>query len=191
MRVWTTLGLGLLTAACATPAPAPAPAPDFRPVELRQPALFVRVTADAQFAERERAGLPADYEGALLEALNQRAVLVRDVRVVTTLPAPAAAAARARAVGADHAVLVDVQVERGLQIFCRGTRRAFRAPATVWNQAVEVYRASDGARRFTLPPVAVADFAEDCQDPQQSRRRSADETIAEAVSRLLTRLLGA
>lgn len=179
-------------AGCAGPTAATGPsrAPDFRPSELRQPAVFVRVVFAGDFGDAERAGLPAQYEGALLEALNQRAVLVRDARLVDRLPDPGAAAARAREVGADHAILVEVRVERGVAVFCRGGRRPFRAPVTVLAQTAEVYRARDGARRLGVEPSPAADLEEDCEEPRASRRRPPAEALGEAVNRLLTRLLG-
>lgn len=183
-----------LAAGCAAPATTPAPmqAPDFRPVQVRQPALVVRVAfGDGDFSDRERAALPGEYEGALLEALNARALLARDVSVVKELPEPPAALARGREVAADHVILVDVRIERGGLVFCRGERRPFQATVTAWRQSATVLRTSDGARRLVIEDARpdVTDLEEDCDDPRQSRRRSAEETIAEAINRLLKRLL--
>jgi hypothetical protein len=186
----------LLTAACAAAGGGPAPstrAADFSATQVRQPAVFVRLElAAGQFDDREAGALPDEYEGALLEALDARAIPARDVRRVTGRAHDAAAAlARAREVGADHAILVDVRVERAQGVFCRDGRRPFRAAATVWRQAVEVLRASDGARRAALSParLTVTDVEPDCDDPRASRRRTAGETVREAVNRLLERLL--
>lgn len=196
-RAWI---VGLLAlAACASPSrestSAPTRAPEFRSRDLRQPALVVRVVlaTPGAFSNRERETWPAAYEGALLEGLNARAVLPRDTQLVARGSLDArAAVARAREVGADHAILVDVRVERAQPIFCRQSRRPFRADATTWAPTVDVLRASDGNRMLTASGAAleVADFEPDCDDPRASRRRSGDETMAESVNRLLTRLLG-
>lgn len=188
----------LLAVGCASPPVTPTPirASDFRPGDIRQPAVFVRVSfGPGEFSERERASLPAEYEGALLEELNTRAILARDVRI-TAEPARLdvrAALLRAREVQADHAILVDARVSRAMTVFCRETRRPVRGPATVWSQEVEVARVSDGALRLTLTRGAaleVTDVDADCGDPKQSQRRGAAETIAQAVRRLLARVLG-
>lgn len=199
MTRWAPALLAAALAACAGPLGDPAGeraafrAPDFRAAEIREPAVFVRVAlASGAFEGRERIQLIAAYEGALLEGLDARAVAPRDAqRVVSgTLDGPAALA-RARQVGADHAILVDVRVERAEPIFCRDGRRPFRAPATTWTQRLEVLRVSDGASRVVLagPALVVADVEPDCERPQASHRRTSDETVLEGVSRLLTRLL--
>jgi hypothetical protein len=181
-------------AACATPARQAAPerAPDFRPIEVREPVVVVRVSlAAGRFSDREREVLPARYEGTLIDGLDARALPPRDVQRVTSGALdPRAALERARAIGADHAILVDVELSRGEPIFCQ-PGRPFRASATVWAQTLIVLRASDGATRLTLtgPALAVTDLEADCDDPRQSRRRSGSEAATEAVSRLLTRLL--
>lgn len=200
MAGWALALLALLLAACAGPLADPAREPaavratDFRPTEIREPAVFVRVAlAPGAFSERERANLAAAYEGALLEGFNARAVPPRDAQRVTAGKLDGqAAVARARQVGADHAILVDVQVARGEPVFCREARRPFRAPAVTWAPRLEVLRASDGASRVVLqgPAVDVADVEPDCDAPQDSRRRTSSETVLESVSRLLTRLLG-
>ncbi len=196
------LALSVLTLAVAACAPVhdvepvPIRAVDFRPGQIRQPAVVVRLAFAGQLSDRERQALPAEYEGALLEGLNTRAVLAKDVQVVAgrgaTLDA-GAALERARALGADHAIVVDVRVTADQPIFCRESRRPFRAPATVWSQTVQVIRASDGATRLTIPDdagLAVTDFDADCDDPRASRRLPSGEAIASAVARLLTRVVG-
>lgn len=189
----------LLAAGCAPlgSGPAPTRAPDFKPSEIRQPAVLVRVSVSpGQFDEREVPTVAGDYEGALLEGFNARAVLVRDVRRAGD-GGPrfesGAALARAREVGADHAILVDVRVGREIVVVCRETRRPLRGPATVWSQDIEVLRARDGATRLRLvddPALAVNDVEIDCDDPKSARRRPPLETLTRAVDRLLTRLLG-
>jgi hypothetical protein len=193
------LAFGLALAACAGPtsdteAPGPAPASDFAPAQIRQPAVMLRVVVGmGDFAEHERSSLPAFYEGTLLEALDARAIPPRDAQRVTEGPLDRrAAAARARDVGADHALLVDVRVERLELIFCRQGRRPFQAPTTVWAQTAEVVRASDGTSRLRVsgPALTVSDLEPDCDNPRASRRRSGGETVGEGISRLLRRLLG-
>src|SRR2546425_3131047 len=94
MPVWALAAVLLLAAACASPPresdspkSAPARARDFRSTELRQPAVFVRVTlaTPGAFSDRDRSTLPVAYEGALLEGLNARAVLPRDAQLVTEI----------------------------------------------------------------------------------------------------------
>ncbi|MGH7313746.1 MAG: hypothetical protein ACREJV_11270 [Candidatus Rokuibacteriota bacterium] len=189
------LALVLVLAACAGPASdaeAPGPAPDFTPAQIRHPAVVLRFVVGAgDFGAQERLSLPASYEGTLLEALDARAVPARDAQRVSRLDR-LAAAIRARDVGADHALLVDVRVEKAETYFCREGRRPFRAPVTTWVQTAEVVRASDGVSRLTLsgPALTVIDLEPDCDSPRESRRRSGSETVREGVNRLLKRLLG-
>ena len=103
--------------------------------------------------------------------------------------------AKARLLGADHAVSVYVQAIRPAQpVFCDGTRRPFRAPATVWSQAVSVVRASDGATRVAVEAksggLEVYDLDADCTNPRESRRRTPTEALNDAVTRLLNRIVG-
>jgi hypothetical protein len=191
-----TLGLALALAACAAPTrdPGPTRAVDFRPGEIRQPLVALRFLFGGEIPEPERRALRDLYEGLLLEELNARALPARDVRTVEGEAAAVArlALGRAREVGADHAIVVTVRVERDRPLFCAETRRAFRAPATVWRQALEVLRAADGARRLALgesPRLTATDLEADCGDPRRSRRRGRDEATGEAVQRLLGRLL--
>src|SRR6266705_754527 len=189
--------LGLAAAACASARgvePVPIRAADFRPAQIRQPAFLVRLTFAGQRSDREREALPAEYEGALLEGLNARAVLAKDVQVLAGGDAKLdahAALERARTLGADHAIVVDVRVATGEMIFCRASRRPFQAPATVWSQSVQVLRSSDGAARLAIPEDAgltVIDLDADCDDPRASRRLPTSDVIASAVARLLTRV---
>lgn len=190
----------LLASACAPvpDEPAPTRAIDFKPIEIRMPAVIVQFAfGPGEFSERERESLPREYEGAVLEGLNARAVLARDVRLVSERerrPDARAALARAREVQADHAVIVEVTVTRRVTEFCRGTRRTpLRELATTLSQGVEILRVSDGARRLALDPspaLSTTDFEPDCAKPAESQRRSAVETLQKAVDKLLTRLLG-
>lgn len=189
----------LLAAGCAsmrTSEPAPRSAGDFKPQQVRRPAIFVSFGLSAAFSKEEEQSMPAEYEGALLEGLNARAVLATHARVLgkgdPKLDGPAALA-RARELGADHAVLVVVRGSRHEPSFCRETRRPFRAPATTWAQTVEVLRTSDGAERLTVPAFAgleVNDLEPDCANPRASRRRPPSEALAEAVTKLLDRVVG-
>lgn len=161
--------------------------------ELRQPAIVVRVEIGrGQFPDREAASLPSAYENLLLEALNARAVMSRDL---TTVPSRTpldhrAAAARAREVGADHALLVDVTVSRADVSFCRGSRGAFNAAALTVHQQVVVVRASDAAVRWQPQRrLETAAIEPDCETPRESRTRSTTETLQAAVDRLLSELL--
>ena len=186
------VALVLLLAACAGPATETAPAPDFTPAQIRQPAVVLRFVVNAgDFAAEERLSLPVAYEGMLLEALDARAIPARDAQQVSRLDR-LAAAMRARDVGADHALLVDVRVEKVETYFCREGRRPFRAPVTTWVQTAEVVRASDGVSRSKVagPALTVIDLEPDCESPRESRRRSSSETAREGVNRLLRRLLG-
>jgi hypothetical protein len=192
--------LALLLAACApssrSPAVVPVRATDFKSGEIRQPVIFVQFTFGAgQYDDKERRTLPEEYESALLEGLNARAVLTKDVRVAAGgRDALDATLARARELGADHAIFVEVRLARGAAVFCREGRRApVQAQATQWGQRAEVVRASDGAVRLRITPgpsVAVSDFDADCDNPKDSRRRSPAEAATESVNRLLTSLFG-
>ena len=193
--------IALVLGACAPSAQAPAVVPvratDFKSSEIRQPVVFVQVAFGAgQYDDKERRTIPEEYEGALLEGLNTRAVLTKEVHVSAggRDASLAAALARARALGADHAIFVEVRLVRGVAAFCKESRRsAFQAQATLWGQQAEVARASDGAVRLRLTPsptLAVYDLDADCDNPRDSRRRSPAEAAAESVSRLLARLFG-
>ncbi len=199
-RIHVVVALALLTAACAstsTNQPAPMRVADFKPEQVRRPVFFVRFAFSSEFDGRERQDQRSDYEGALLEGLNTRAVLARDVRFSgdrePRLLAPAALAT-ARELGADHAVLVEVRAGRSAQpLFCQETRRPFRAPAAVWGQTVQVFRTSDGAMRLAVPPgggLEVYDLEADCDNPRQSKRRTATEALNDAVTKLLGRVVG-
>src|SRR5919106_5362435 len=86
--------------------PVPIRAADFKPLQIRQPAVVVRVALAGPLSDRDREVLPLEYESALLEGLNARAVLAKDVQVVAGRDAKLdarAALERARALGADHA----------------------------------------------------------------------------------------
>ena len=204
LRVGSLLAAILLVAGCAPaareshPTPAPARGADFKPAEVRMPAITVHFTfGPGEFSEQERRSLPGEYEGAVLEGLNARAVLARDVTLVSDRQPRVdarAALARAREVQADHAVIVEVNVTRGRLELCREARRPFPANVTRWRQTVEVLRVRDGARRLALAESAALftiDLEENCSNPAESQRRSTGDTLQRAVDKLLTRLVGA
>lgn len=186
-----------LTAACAGAGAPPAltRAPDYSAREIRQPALFVQLDDRNDLGDREREALTARYEGALIEAFDERGVPPTDVQRVAPAARfePRQALARAREVRADHAIIVHLSVERRETIFCRGSRRPFFAIATVWSQGVRVLRVRDGASRMDVPPghgLDVTDIQPDCANPRRSRLRDRAEMIASAVGALAERILG-
>jgi hypothetical protein len=194
MRVAVLL-LAVAAAGCAARTGDPPRARErFEPKALRQPAVFVRVVlGSGSWSDRQRAVLPSEYEGALVEAMNARAVLVRDVQLIPPRDRldRQAAVARAREVGADHALLVETAVAEEVAQFCEGTRQAFRRTTTVWKQRLTALRASDGAVAFETPsPVEVTGLEPDCDLPRESRPRSAAEQLGHAVETLLARMLG-
>jgi hypothetical protein len=164
---------------------------DYRPSQLRQTAVTVRVAIgqNAGLSDVERAALPGRYESALVEGLNERALVVRDVRVRTGPESPAAAAARATEVGADHAIVVDVRIEPDVVRVCEDTPRPLQGRATVVKQQARVVRASDAMVRSTLE-VDVPAVEADCDARRPSARsQGIAATVASAVDRLLARLL--
>jgi len=191
---------GLLTA-CAESAPRreviPVRASDFKASEMRQPVVFAQIRFGAgEYTGEERKEMEQELEGALLEELNSRALIAKEVRVSVARGDaerdPGPAVARARELGADHAVLAELRVSRGPQVFCQGTRKRFQANATRWEQTAEVVRASDGSVRLRIVPgsmLPVVDLDADCDNPRESRRLTTGEAVADAVKRILTRLL--
>src|SRR5205823_8549892 len=117
--------LGLAATACVSPGgvePGPIRAADFRPTQVRQPAVVVRLAFAGQLSEREREALPAEYEGALLEGLNTRAVLAKDVEILAQGDAQLdehAALPRPPPLSALHTLVLDVRVAPGAPRFCR------------------------------------------------------------------------
>src|SRR5262245_3808084 len=182
------LMLAFVLVACAGPA-GKSETPD---AAIHHPAVMLRIVqGNGDFAAHERALLAASYESALREALNARALSPRDIEQVSQLDREAAAL-RARELGADHALLVDVRIDKVETYFCRDGRRPFRAPATMLVQTAEMMRGSESVSRQTLggSPVTVLDLEPDCDSPRDSRRRSDSETIRDGVNQLLKRLLG-
>ncbi len=194
------LPLVLLLAGCALgggPEPSANPtarANDFRPAELRQAVVLVRVVigSTSRLSERDRRELPALYEGALLEALDARAIVVRDLRSVeagAAVPEPSLAAARAREVGVDHAVVVSLRVEPQIVRVCEDTRRPLRGEATVWRQEARIVRAADAGERVRAQ-VTTPDVEAKCENSRPSvRPRGVQATAAAAVEQLVGRML--
>ena len=189
------LAVGCTSSGATTAMPrTPTGAPDYRPSQLRLVALVLHVTisANTPLSEGERATLPGLYEGALVDGLNERALVLRDVAPAATRErtGAGAAAARAREVGADHALVVDVRIAPDVVRVCEEARRPLQGRATVFAQEATVVRASDGAVRTTLW-VKVPAVEVDCDAARPSpRSRSAGATLTDAVEQLLGRLLG-
>lgn len=185
------LAVGCTTGGTASEITTPARATDYRPSQLRLTTLSVRVMIgqNASLSESERASLPGLYEGTLIEGLNERAVVVRDVRSSTRRETPAEAAARAREVGADHAIVVELLIEPDVVRECEETPRPLQGRATVFKQQATVVRASDGVVRSTVEvKVPAVEIDCDAQRPN-AKARSASAATASAVERLLARLL--
>ena len=197
-RLTALVAVTVALAACAPldTGPVPTHAVDFKSSEIRQPAVYVRLSfGPGGWNASERAALPGKYESALLEGLDTKAVLAKDIQVVPERDARfdgPAALARARAIGADHAILVDLRVTQEVTTFCTETPRPLRGPAVVLSQEVEVLRTSDGAPRLRLvrPTLAVANVEIDCDNPRDARRRTPEETLGAAVEKLLGRVFG-
>jgi hypothetical protein len=199
-RAWRALLAALALAGCAAGPDNRSPAPiarvtDFRATQLRQVAVFVRVIVsdNSGVPAREHSELATRYESALLEGLDGRAVLVRDVHAAGArgpLPIPEAAAARAREVAADHALLVSVTIGPDVVRVCEDTRRPIQGRANVWKQDARVVRASDGAERLRVG-VTTPDVEVECDAPRPApRRRGNEATTSAAVERLLAKLFG-
>jgi hypothetical protein len=179
----------------APPTASPTRASDFRPAQIRQAVVLVRVIVSptSRVSERERRDLPALYESALLEALDARAILVRDIRSVdaagsVTLDA-SAAAARAREMGVDHALVVTLRVEPAVVRVCEDTPRPLRGEAIVWRQQARVVRAADGGERVRAE-VTTLDVEAECDGPRPSaQRRGVQATTTAAVEQLLGKIL--
>src|SRR5262245_12144970 len=115
----------LALAGCATlGAPPPLTrAPDYAARQLRQPALLVRVDDGLAASPAGRESLAARYEGSLVEAFDERGVPLSDVQRVAAATGleHRHVLARAREVRADHAVIVELRLERRDAVFCRGS----------------------------------------------------------------------
>jgi len=168
-------------------------ASDFRLADIRQAVVLVRVVvaSSSRLSERDRKELPALYESALLEALDARAILVRDVRSVDARGAGgelAAAAARAREIGVDHALVVNLRVDSDVVRVCEEARRPLRGQAGVWRQEARVVRATDGGERLRAE-VTTPDVEAECDGPQPTvQRRGMQAMTTAAVERLVAKI---
>jgi hypothetical protein len=190
------LGALLLAAGCASitgnrEAP-PARAADFTPAEIRETAVLIRLSL-ANVADRQRASVAADYEGALLEALNGRAVIVRDTRVLgdrERATDTTAALTRARDLGAGALIVVDARMTSRRISVCEASERPRRIESAVLAQRVEVLRAADGATRLRIVDgLDVPGVQVDC-DAGRARRRTMQETFTDAAETIVRGLLG-
>jgi hypothetical protein len=178
----------------APPTASPTRASDFRPAQIRQAVVLVRVIVSptSRVSERERRDLPALYESALLEALDARAILVRDIRSIDAAGVAldaSAAAARAREMGVDHALVVILRVEAAVVRVCEDTPRPLRGEAIVWRQQARVVRAADGGERVRAE-VTTLDVEAECDGPRPSaQRRGVQATTTAAVEQLLGKIL--
>ena len=169
----------------------PARAPDFTPAEIRQTTLLIRLSLTT-LADRRRQSVAADYEGALLDALNERAVIVKDARVLADHERPpdtAAALAQARGLDADALIVVDVLLTSRRIAVCEDTRpRRIEIPLLA--QKVEVLRTRDGATRLRIVDGLEAPMVEvDC-DTGRARRRTVEEVVGTAAEKVVQGLLG-
>ena len=153
--------LALVGAACASGADGPSGrggpvrVADFKPEQIRQPVFFVRFEFASDFDAKERQAEIADYEGALLDGLNSRAVLAKDVVVLRERDAKLDAAAmlgKARLLGADHAVSVHVQAIRPAQaVFCDGHVQFL--PRTMREQTLRALLTRNGGEPVSPEPA--------------------------------------
>jgi hypothetical protein len=192
------IALAVTAAACAAPGVSSVSlprAPDYSAREIRQPAIFVRVAGWPDLNDREREALADTYEGALVEAFDERGLPPTDVQRVIPNERfdTRTALARAREVRADYVILVDLKVSRRDAVFCPESRRPFRAITTVWSQGVQVLRVSDGASRIAVAPGQALDVTEieaDCANPRRSELRDRAAMVAAAVQTLTQHVLG-
>jgi hypothetical protein len=197
MRVFL-VGMALLATACASRGSAPATLPrasDFSARQIRQPAMFIRVAGWPDLNEREREALADVYEGALVEAFDERGFPPTDVQRV--VPGERfdsrMALSRARQVQADHVIVIDLTVSKREATFCTDSPRPFRAITTVWSQSAQVLRVSDEAPRMTIAPGGDLDVTEleaDCATPRRSQPRDRAQMLATATQTLVQRILG-
>lgn len=191
------IGIALLAAACVSPGSSPVSmprAPDYSARQIRQPAIFIRVAGWPDLNDREREALADTYEGALVEAFDERGVPPTDLQRV--VPGERfdtrTALVRARQVHADHVIVIELKVSRRDATFCTDSPRPFRAITTVWSQGVQVLRVSDGASRVAVAPgqdLDVTELEADCANPRRSQRRDRAQMIASATQALTQRVL--
>ncbi|OGL17394.1 MAG: hypothetical protein A3G97_10305 [Candidatus Rokubacteria bacterium RIFCSPLOWO2_12_FULL_69_21] len=183
-------GLGLLTG-CMSPGPAAVRHPDYRPANIRRPAVVLQVSGE--FASREPTAISDPFEAGLIDALNGQGVLPLDVAVSTSRTLDRdQALARARSLRADALLLVEMRLERKDVVYCRETRRPFAARSTVLAVTLEVLRVADGTRLLLEPPDAdhpLTDIEAECGREPSVRRVSLEELAGAGISRALTLLM--
>jgi hypothetical protein len=198
VRKLRVVSLFVLAVGCSTRSTSPPPHTtpvirgDFRASQIRQTAVVLRIQVSpaARLPDSDRSALPSVYEHMLVEALDARALLVRDMQRVTGGDVARQAAARARDVGADHALAVELEVEPDIVRLCEEMAQPLRGRTTVLKQQATIVRASDGqVRASTEVSTPVVEAECDSRRPIV-RGRSVDATAAAAVERLLGRLLG-
>lgn len=202
------VGFGLL-AGCVSPEPVALLHPDYRPAEIRRPAVLLQVSldqtgfGDGEFSREERASLPDQLAAALIDGLNSQGLFPLDVAMTaqradrgTSNPLErldlAPALARARSLRADVLVVVDMRLGWRDVLYCRDTRRPFRARSTVLAVTLEVLRVSDGTLLLLEPPTTdplLTDLEAECGPERSVHRLSIQELTEAAVSRAVTRLL--
>lgn len=201
------LFLALWHSGCATPGPAAFRHPDFRPGEIRRPAVLIEVSLDRTMEDpgsRQRGGNIAELlEIVFLEGLNAEGILPVDA-TLSVRPASLSdslldrvdrrrALERARGLKADVLLLLGLSMARRDVVYCRETPRPFRAHATVASIEVEVLRATDGARLLVepaSPALRLTDVEPDCERRRIERRLTTQELVDLAVRRALSLLLG-
>ncbi|MFQ5897021.1 MAG: hypothetical protein ACE5JN_02065 [Candidatus Methylomirabilia bacterium] len=196
---------------CLSPEPGAFRHPDFRPADIRRPAVVIQVSLDrtsllgeGEFSPRQRSAIPQAVEIGLLEGLNAEAILPVDV---TLLARPSyrdraspftridrqLALEQARTLNADFVLILDVHLSRQPVLHCRGGRRPFRVRTTRWTFGAEVLRVSDGTRLLVRPPapgLRLDDVEPDCDRGRVDRRRTAHEMLEVSVRRGLSLVLG-
>ena len=203
------LGVLLLTSGCATSEPPAFRHSDFRPAQIRRPAVMLQVSLDptglpgeGEFLPREWNSIPEAFEIALLEGLNAEGILPVDVSLSARPSSRGAvpferidrrqALERARTVKADVVLILDVSLSRRDRVYCQEERRPFMARTTLWTLGAEVVRVADGARLLIEPPgptLRLGDVEPDCERGRIGRRLSAQELLDATVQQVLSLLL--
>ncbi len=192
---------------CVTPEPRAFRHPDFRPLEIRRPALVLQLSlgqtgfrGEGEFSPWEQNSIPDAFEIALLEGLNAEGILPVDVTLLprrSTSGTPSKgidrrqALDRGRALHADVVVILDAFLSRRDLVFCREERRPFVARATLWMLGVEVLRVVDGTRLLIEPlgpTLQLSDVEPDCGQGRIERRLSTQELLNLAVQKILALL---
>lgn len=193
---------------CVTPEPPAFRHPSFTPLEIRKPALVLRLSLGQTgfpgvggFPPREANSFPDAFEIAVLEGFNAEGILPVDVIISTrrsTSDLPFEGIDRRQALDRGHTLHADVVVILDASfswrdlVFCRAERRPFITRATLWRLGVEVLRVADGTRLLIEPPgpaLQLSDVEPDCERGRIERRIGAQELLALVVQRALTLLL--